>query len=106
MEVDLVVGASVGALKVGRELTAQLFPGGEGPLGYVHEPQPSRADQGHGEVLSHGSLIPSCSEDRGSVDLQELDRVDTPIGLLQQVGLELVRPDHHAEVWGKRHPHN
>jgi hypothetical protein len=33
MEVDLVAGASVGALEVGCELAAQLFPGGEGPLG-------------------------------------------------------------------------
>jgi hypothetical protein len=33
MEVDLVAGASVGALKVGRELMIQFFPGGEGLLG-------------------------------------------------------------------------
>jgi hypothetical protein len=35
--------------------------------------------------------------------LQELGGVDTPVVLLRQVGPELARPDHHAEVWGKRH---
>jgi hypothetical protein len=33
VEVDLVARVSVGALEVDRELTAQLRPGGEGPLG-------------------------------------------------------------------------
>jgi hypothetical protein len=32
VEVDLVARASVGALKIGCELIAQLHPGGEGPL--------------------------------------------------------------------------
>jgi hypothetical protein len=38
MEVDLVAWASLGALEIGCELMAQLPPGGEGPLGQVHEP--------------------------------------------------------------------
>jgi hypothetical protein len=33
VEVNLVAGASIGTLKVGRELMAQLFPRSEGPLG-------------------------------------------------------------------------
>jgi hypothetical protein len=103
VEVDLVAGASVGSLKVGREVMAQLFPGGEGVLGWVHEPQLGRVGQGHREVVGHDSLIPSCSEDGGGVDMQELGGVDTPIIFLRQVELELVWPYHHSEVWSKRH---
>jgi hypothetical protein len=69
MEVDLVAWASIGALKVCHELMAQVRPGGEEPLGQVHEPQPVRTDQGHQEAVSHDSLIPSCSKDQGGVDL-------------------------------------
>jgi hypothetical protein len=35
--------------------------------------------------------------------MQKLGGVDTPIVLLRQVGPELARPDHNAEVRGKRH---
>jgi hypothetical protein len=35
--VDLVAQVSIGALKVGHKLMAQLHPLGEGPLGQVHE---------------------------------------------------------------------
>jgi hypothetical protein len=103
VEVDLITLASISALEVGHELMAQLHSRGEGPLRQVHEPRPGRTGQGHREVVGHDDLIPSCSEDRGGVDLQELSGVDTPVVLLWQVGPELARPDHHAEVWGKRH---
>jgi hypothetical protein len=61
------------------------------------------AGQGHWEVVGHDDLIPSYNEDLGGVDLQELGGVDTPILFLQQVGPQLAWPDHHVEVWGKRH---
>jgi hypothetical protein len=38
MEIYLVAWLRVGTLKVDRELAAQLLPGGESPLGQVHEP--------------------------------------------------------------------
>jgi hypothetical protein len=38
MEVGLVARPRVGTLEVRRELVAQLLPGGERPLGQVHEP--------------------------------------------------------------------
>jgi hypothetical protein len=98
VEVDLITLASISALEVGHELMAQLHSGGEGPLRQVHEPRPGHTGQGHREVVGHDDLIPSCSEDRGGVDLQELSGVDTPVVLLWQVGPELARPDHHAEV--------
>jgi hypothetical protein len=60
---------SVGALEVGRELTTQLHPGGEGPLVQVHESRSGRTGQGHKEVVDHDDLILSCSKDRGGVDL-------------------------------------
>jgi hypothetical protein len=63
MDVGLIARVSVGILKVGCELAAQLSPGDEGPLGQVHEPRPGRIGQGHWEVVGHDSLIPSCSED-------------------------------------------
>jgi hypothetical protein len=69
MEVNLVGGGSIGTLEVGRELEAQLPPGGGGSLGQVHEPRSGRANQGHREVVGHEGLIPSCNEDRGGVDL-------------------------------------
>jgi hypothetical protein len=47
MEVNLIAQVSIGTLEVGRELTTHLYPGGEGPLRQVHEPQPSRTSQGH-----------------------------------------------------------
>jgi hypothetical protein len=59
MEVDLIAGASICALKVSRELIAQCFPGVEGLLGQVHEPQPGCAGQGHREVVDHDGIIPS-----------------------------------------------
>jgi hypothetical protein len=96
VEVDLVARASVGALEVGRELTTQLHPGGEGPLRQVHEPRSGRTNQGHREIVDQDGIISSCGEDRGGVDLQELDGVDTPVILLRQVGLELASPDHHV----------
>jgi hypothetical protein len=98
VEVYLRVGLRVGTLEVGRELMAQLLPGGQRCLRQVHESQRGHAGQGHRKVVDHDSLILSCSEDGGVVDLQELDRVDGPIVLLQQVGPELARPDYHAEV--------
>jgi hypothetical protein len=103
VEVDLVAQASIGALEVSCELAAQLRPRGEGPLGQVHGPRLGRISQGHRKIVSHDFLIPSCSEDRGGVDLQKLEGVDTLIVLLWQVGLELVRLDHHAEVRDKCH---
>jgi hypothetical protein len=63
MEVNLVAWASVGALKVGHELMAQLSPGGEGPLMQVHESRPGHIGQGHWEVVGHDDFIPTCSED-------------------------------------------
>jgi hypothetical protein len=63
VQVDLVAGASVCTLEVGRELAAQLSPGGEEPLREVHEPRPDRTGQGHREVVSHDGLIPSYSEE-------------------------------------------
>jgi hypothetical protein len=105
MEVDLVARESVGALKVGCELMAQLRPGGDGPLGQVHEPRPSYTDQDHREIVGHDGLIPSSSDDQVGVNLQELGGVDTPVVLLRQVGLELAQLDHHAEVQGSSmHP--
>jgi hypothetical protein len=59
MEVDLIARASICALKVGRELIAQRFPGVEGLLGQVHEPRHGRASQGHREVVDHDDIIPS-----------------------------------------------
>jgi hypothetical protein len=38
MEVDLVAGVRVGALKVGHELVAEHSLGGEGPLRQVYVP--------------------------------------------------------------------
>jgi hypothetical protein len=55
------------------------------------------------EVVGYDGLIPSCSEDGGGVDLQELSGVDTHIVFLRQVASELARPHHYAEVWVKRH---
>jgi hypothetical protein len=69
MEVSLVARPSIGALKVGSELTAQLRLGIEGPLRQVHEPRPSHSSQGHKEVVGHDDLIPSRHKDRGGVDL-------------------------------------
>jgi hypothetical protein len=69
VEVNIIARASVGALKVGRELTTLLCPGDEGPLRQVHEPRPGRTGQGYREIVDHDSLIPSYSEDRGGVDL-------------------------------------
>jgi hypothetical protein len=82
MEVSLVARSSIRALDVGRELAAQLWPGAEGPLGEIHEPRPGYPNQGYREVFGHDGLIPTCSEDGGGVDLQELDGVDHPIVLL------------------------
>jgi hypothetical protein len=103
VDVDLVARVSVGALKVGHELTTQLRPGGEGPIGQVHELRPGHTSQGHREIVGHDDLISSCGEDQGGVDLRELGGIDTPIVLLQQVGSELAQPDHHGEVQGKHH---
>jgi hypothetical protein len=103
MEVDLIAGTSICALKTGLELVAQHSPGGEGPLGQVHEPRPGHAGQGNWEVVGHDGLIPSCSEDGGGIDLYELSGVDTSVILLWHVWSEFALPDHHAEVWGNRH---
>jgi hypothetical protein len=35
--------------------------------------------------------------------LQELDRIDSPIVPLLQVGSKLAWPDHHTEVWNEHH---
>jgi hypothetical protein len=64
MEIDIVAGPRVRTLKVGRELTSQL-----GTAGQVHEPQLGTTGQSHGEIVGHDSLIPSCYEDGGGVDL-------------------------------------
>jgi hypothetical protein len=69
VEVGLVAGLRVSTFKVGYELTTQLFPGGKRPLGEVHEPRLGRASQGHGEVVGHDGIIPSCGEDGDGVDL-------------------------------------
>jgi hypothetical protein len=81
--VDLVARTSVGALEIDRKLMAQLRPGGEGPLGQVHEPRASRTGLGHRKVVGHDGLILSCSKNRGGVDLQKLNGVDTPVVLLR-----------------------
>jgi hypothetical protein len=69
VEMDLVTRASVGALKVGHELMAQLSLGEQQFRGQVHDPRSNRVSQGHREVVGHDSLIPSCNEDGGGVDL-------------------------------------
>jgi hypothetical protein len=79
MEVNLIAGPSLSALEVGRELTAQLFPGGQRPWGHVHEPRLGHADQDHREIIGHDSFIPSYTKDGGGVDLQELGGVDAPV---------------------------
>jgi hypothetical protein len=58
VEVGLVAWPGVSALKVGRELAAQLWPGVEGPLGKVHEIGPGRPGQGNREVVGHNGFIP------------------------------------------------
>jgi hypothetical protein len=58
VEVGLVAWPGVTALKVGRELAAQLWLGVEGSLGQVHEPGPGRPGQGNGEVVGHNGFIP------------------------------------------------
>jgi hypothetical protein len=103
VEVDLVARVSVGTLEVGHKLSAQLRPGDEGPLGQVHEKRLGRIGQRHQEIFGHDGLISSRGEGQGGVDLQELGGVDTLIVFLQQMGLEHAWPDHHTEVWGKRH---
>jgi hypothetical protein len=62
--------------------------------------RPSQVDR---KIVGHDSLISYCSEDGGGVDLQEFGGVNRSIVLLQQMGLELARPDHHLEMWCKRH---
>jgi hypothetical protein len=69
VEIGLVTRLSISTLEVGRELAAQLWPGVEGPLGEIHEPGPGHPCQGYGEVVGHDSLIPTCREDGGWVDL-------------------------------------
>jgi hypothetical protein len=69
VEVDLIAQASVDALEVGHELMTHLHPGGEGPLGQVHEPRPGCTRQGHWEIVGHDGLISSWGEDRGGVDM-------------------------------------
>jgi hypothetical protein len=62
IEVELVAQASVAALEVGRELTAQLRLGDEGPSGRFmshNRAVPVRAR----EIVGHDNLIPSYSED-------------------------------------------
>jgi hypothetical protein len=81
MEVDLIAGLRVSTLKVGRELTAQLFPGVQGPRGKVHEPRSDHAGQGYREIVGPDGLILSCNKDGSGVDLQELNRVDGPAGV-------------------------
>jgi hypothetical protein len=104
VEVDLVAQVSVGALKVGCELTTQLHPGGVGPLRQAHEPRAGHTGRSHWEIVGQDGHISPYDEDQCGVDLQKLSGVDTPIVLLRQVGLKLAWPDHHAEVWGKHHP--
>jgi hypothetical protein len=103
MKIGLVTWPSIGALEVGREMVAPLWPGVEGPLGEIHEPEPGRPRQGYMEVVGHDSLIPPSHEDGGGVDLQELSGVDHPVVLLWQVGPELGWPDHHTQVRGQCH---
>jgi hypothetical protein len=42
----------------------------------------SRTGQGHRKIVGHDDLIPSCSKDRGGLDLSELGGVDIPVILL------------------------
>jgi hypothetical protein len=69
MEVDLVTEPSVRTLKVGHELTAQLFLRVQGPWGQVHESRSGRAGQDHRKVVGHDILIFPCCKDGGGVDL-------------------------------------
>jgi hypothetical protein len=85
VEVSLIARLRVGTLKGGLRYVQELW------LHYTH--------QGHGEVVVHDGLISSYYKDGGGVDMQELDRIDSPIVLLWQVGPELAWLDHHREVW-------
>jgi hypothetical protein len=69
VEVDLITRVSVGTIEIGRELMAHLRQGCEGPLGLVQEPRLGHTGQGHRELVGHDGLNPSCSKDRGGVDL-------------------------------------
>jgi hypothetical protein len=61
VEVGLVAWPGVSALKLSRELAAQLWPGVEGSLGQVHELGPGRPGQGNREVVGHNGLIPPAA---------------------------------------------
>jgi hypothetical protein len=79
MEVNLIAGPSVRALKVGRELMSQLFPGVQGPWGQVHKPRSGHASQSHREVVGYDGLNPLCGKDGGRVDVQDLGGIDGPV---------------------------
>jgi hypothetical protein len=85
------------------QVTDHLVSQGKNSLGQVHESRPGCVSQGHRKVVDYDSLIASSSKDRGGVDIQELDGVDSLVIFLRQVGPKLMRPDHHAKVWSKRH---
>jgi hypothetical protein len=63
MEVGLIARSRVSTLEVGRELAAQLSPGGESPIWQVHEPRPRYTRQGHREVVGHDGLVSSYCKD-------------------------------------------
>jgi hypothetical protein len=69
VEVSLIDRSRVGTFEVGRELAAQLSPGGECPLWQDHKPCLCCTRQGHKEVVGHDGLVASRCKDRGGVDL-------------------------------------
>jgi hypothetical protein len=46
-------------------------------------------------LVNHDGFIPSCNENGGGVDLQEVSGIDGPIVLFWQVRSEFGWPNHH-----------
>jgi hypothetical protein len=62
----------------------------------IHEPSSWSVFEGHGEPISHRTLISTRGLDGDDVELEEFDEVGGPVVTRTDVRLELVRPDHIA----------
>src|SRR6266540_1800997 len=92
VEVVLLSRPSRRALEVGDKLVAQVFPRADRGCREVHQPRPSRAGQGYGEVVGHDLRSSSCGLHHSGVDLEKLVRVVCAIILLDGRRPKLLRP--------------
>jgi hypothetical protein len=96
LKIVLRGGALVRGHEVSDELPAHILPRGNRLVGKVHEPSTWHILEGHGEPVGHHTLISTRGLNGDDVELEELDRVGSPIITRADVRPELVRPDHVA----------